>query len=544
MSSLHRMAVKTRLAIVLLVAIVCLIGLSVFALYNLREVAMQGHRARLQHLTELATDVVNSYVKQAQSGKLSTAEAQRRAKEAVRAMRFENGNYFFIYDFNGQAQMVAGSPQLEGRNMLGKTDAKGYALWDNIVRLGKDGGGYLDVYWFPRAGSTTPLPKLGYIASVPEWQWAIGTGVYIDDVNQLLLDQAIHYAIGVAVALLLAGIVGLVVARSIVHQLGGEPGQLMAIMQRAAAGDLSTGFEVRGGDDSVLARLKQMLQGLGSLAQNVRQASAALESSAKVVSATTAQVLKMAGEQADGTSAMASAMEQMTVAINHIADNARDTEADSNESAEQAGQGAEQAHQAVERIRALVSTAQAATQSVSGLVSRADEIGSITSVIKDIASQTNLLALNAAIEAARAGEQGRGFAVVADEVRKLSERTANATVEIEQMIQSIQGETQSAVALLGQSVPQAQDGVALTEASATLLQQLRANLHVTLTRVRDVADSTREQSQASTDVAQQVERIANVVQGTRDAMDHAAQEVAQLQTLAQSLHRSVEQFQV
>jgi len=544
MSRLYRMDVKTRLAIVLAVAVFCLIGLSTFALLNLRDAAMQGHRTRLQHLTELAAGVVNGYVKQAQSGKLSTAEAQRQAKEAVRAMRFENGNYFFIYDFNGQAQMVAGNPKLEGQNMLGKTDVKGYPLWDNIVRLGKEGGGFLDVYWFPRAGSSTPLPKLGYVVAIPEWQWSVGTGVYIDDVNQILLDQAIHYAIGVLVALLLAGIIGLMVARSIVRQLGGEPTQLMAIMQRAAAGDLSTHFDVEGDGNSVLARLKEMLQGLGGLAQNVRQASAKLESSAKVVSVTSAKVLKMASEQADGTSAMAAAMEQMTVAINHIADNARDTEADSNQSAEQAGQGAEQAHQAVTRIQELVSTAQAATDSVSGLVARADEIGSITSVIKDIASQTNLLALNAAIEAARAGEQGRGFAVVADEVRKLSERTASATVEIEQMIQGIQADTQSAVALLSQSVPQARDGAGLTQSTAELLQQLRANMHTTLGRVRDVADSTREQSQASTDIAQQVERIANVVQETRNAMDNAAQEVAQLEKLSQSLNQSVAQFQV
>ncbi|TDR79961.1 methyl-accepting chemotaxis protein [Paludibacterium purpuratum] len=544
MSRLYRMDVKTRLAIVLAVAFSCLIGLSIFALSNLREAEMQAHRTRIHHLTDLATAVVNNYVKLAQSGKLSTPEAQRQAIEAVRAMRFGNNDYFFIYNFDGQAQLVVGNPKLEGKNMLGKVDAKGYPLWDNIVRLGKEGGGYLEIYWFPRAGSDTPIPKLGYVAAIPEWQWSLGTGVYIDDVNEILMHHAINYAIAVVLALLLAGGIGLSVARSIVRQLGGEPTQLMAIMQRAAAGDLSTHFPVRGGTDSVLARLKEMLQGLGGLAQEVRQASADLEKSAKVVATTSSNVLKMASEQADGTSAMAAAMEEMTVAINHIADNARDTEADSSASAEQAGHGAEQAHKAVARIQELVQTAQGATDSVSGLVARANEIGTITSVIKEVAAQTNLLALNAAIEAARAGEQGRGFAVVADEVRGLAERTANATVEIEQMIQAIQEETRSAVDLLSHAVPQARDGAELTEATAELLQQLRANSNLTLTRVRDVADSTREQSQASTDIAQQVERIANVVQETRRAMDHAAQEVAHLEQLSQSLHQGVERFQI
>jgi methyl-accepting chemotaxis protein len=542
MFSLDRMDVKKRLAIVLAVAVSCLVALSVFALLNLRAAEMAGHRERIKNLVESAHGVVANYVQLAADGKLTPTLAQLQAKTALRALRFGHNDYFFIYDFDGRAVMVAGNPKIEGKVMLGKTDVHGFPLWDEIVRIGKGPGSDFIEYWFPRAGSDVASQKLGYVSGIPEWKWVIGTGVYVDDVNEILLQQAIRYGIGVLLAILIAGGIGLVASRSIVRQLGGEPALLMSIMQRAADGNLSTDFSVKGGSSSVLANLKAMLEGLGALAREVRQASMDLEKSAHSVSQTTSKVLKMAGEQADGTSAMAAAMEQMTVAVNHIADNARDTEADSRVSAEHAGKGEQQALVAVGKIQDLVHTAQQTSQSVGGLVKRAEEIGSITAVIKEIAAQTNLLALNAAIEAARAGEQGRGFAVVADEVRGLAERTARATVEIEKMIQTIQSETQASVLLLTESVPQANQGVALSEATASVLRDIRAGMQLTLERVQDVAGSTREQSLASNNIAQQVERIAGVVEETRSVMELSAQEVAQLEQLSQTLQQSVSRF--
>jgi len=542
MFTLDRMDVKKRLSIVLAAAVVCLVALSAFALFNLRDAEMSSHRERIKNLVESANGVVANYVKLAAEGKLAPAVAKEQAKAALRTLRFGHNDYFFIYDFDGRAVMVAGNPKIEGKVMLGKTDVRGFPLWDEIVRIGKGPGADFIEYWFPRAGSDVASQKLGYVAAVPEWQWIIGTGVYVDDVNQILMQQAIHYGIGVVLALLLAGSIGWVASRSIVRQLGGEPVQLMSIMQRAAEGNLATDFAVKGSSGSVLANLKAMLDGLGSLAREVRQASGELENSAKSVSQTTSQVLKMASEQSDSTSSMAAAMEQMTVAVNHIADNAHETESDSRVSAEHAEKGEQQALVAVSKIQELVNTSQHASHSVGGLVKRAEEIGSITSVIKEIAAQTNLLALNAAIEAARAGEQGRGFAVVADEVRGLAERTARATVEIEQMIQTIQSETQTSVDLLTESVPQANQGVELSEATAKLLHELRASMLVTQERVQDVAGSTREQSLASNNIAQQVERIAVVVEETRNAMQQSAQEVAQLERLSKTLQQSVSRF--
>ena len=163
-------------------------------------------------------------------------------------------------------------------------------------------------------------------------------------------------------------------------------------------------------------------------------------------------------------------------------------------------------------------------------------------LIKDIAGQTNLLALNAAIEAARAGEQGRGFAVVADEVRKLAERTSSATVEIEQMIAGIQADTVQVVGVMDAALPQVAAGVKAAEGAAESLRQIKDGAQSTLTSIREVADATKEQSIASTSIAQKVEEIATMVDETTAAMQSNAATAAKMEEIAGELSRLVSRF--
>ena len=165
-------------------------------------------------------------------------------------------------------------------------------------------------------------------------------------------------------------------------------------------------------------------------------------------------------------------------------------------------------------------------------------------MIKDIAGQTNLLALNAAIEAARAGEQGRGFAVVADEVRKLAERTASATTEIEQMITGIQTETIGAVEAMDAALPEVQEGVKLANSASESLRAIEDGARRTLARVGEVADSTHEQSAASTSIAQRVEQIANMVEETTITIRGTAETAHQLENIANSLKQQMSKFRV
>ncbi|MBS1208746.1 MAG: chemotaxis protein [Proteobacteria bacterium] len=545
MIALENLHVRTRLTLVIAAALIGLLMLTAFALIESRSTILTGHQERIKHLVEVANGIVGNYQKLETAGKLSHAEAQQQAKDALINLRFANGDYFFIYDFDGNGVMVAGNQKIEGHNMLGKTDAAGFKLWDEFVSIAKGpGSGYIN-YVFPRgAGQTEALPKLAYVAAVPGWQWIIGTGVYVDDVNAALQREALRFALVALLAILLAGGIGALTARSIVRQLGGEPVQLKSIMQRAANGDLNTDFHDNGDPRSVLAQLKSMLTGIGVLIRDIHATSLQLNDNAGKVAQTAHQVSDAAMQQSDATSSMAAGIEEMTVAVNHIADSARQTESESQRASELGVEGEQRAASAVTVISDISTTVSQAGDRISGLVKRTDEIGSIASVIKEIAAQTNLLALNAAIEAARAGEQGRGFAVVADEVRKLAERTTQATTEISGMVEAIQSETREAVQVMQSAVPQARSGVASTEAAAQSLREMRAGAEATLGRIREVADATREQGLASNSIAQQVERIAQMVEETSAAVSGSAETARQLASLAQSLQTATSRFTV
>ena len=219
MISFERMRVSARLVVA---GAVVFVGLALFVAYavmQIRSDALAAHDTRIKDLVEVARDIVVDHQKLVADQKLSLEDAQLRAKEALRSPRFGKGDYFFLYDYNGLALMVAGSPKIEGQVMLGKTDAAGFKLWDAIVATGKAGSGYLD-YVFPRAGQTEPKPKRGYVIGIPEWKWVLGTGVYVDDVDEIVRQTMLGYGlIGLAVLAVVALVAGLI-SRSIVSQLG------------------------------------------------------------------------------------------------------------------------------------------------------------------------------------------------------------------------------------------------------------------------------------------------------------------------------------
>jgi len=540
MISLNRMRVSSRLVVAGVVVVLGLLLITGYSLIELKRDALAAHSERIKNLVEASAGIVGNYVKLEGEKKLTREEAQRQASEALRGPRFGNNDYYFIYDFEGRAVMVAGNPKIEGQVLLGKTDAAGFKLWDAFVEKGKAGAGYVD-YVFPRAGQTEPKPKRAYLVGIPEWQWIVGTGVYVDDVDAAVKQAALRYgALSLLILLVVAG-VGFFVARSIVVQLGGEPATAIDMMSRAAAGDLTVAVDSRS-KGSILDSAGAMVRSIRAMVVDIGQSTLTLHQGAERISTASREVATATGRQSDATASMAAAIEEMTVSINHISDSAKDTQDNSQASVALSEEGFKRIEIASRGINEIAASVNDASARIRQLEERARQISSIAGVIRDIAGQTNLLALNAAIEAARAGEQGRGFAVVADEVRKLAERTSIATVEIEQKIAGIQGETVDVVAVMNAALPQVAAGVEAAQGAAESLRQIKEGALTTMARVREVADSTKEQSVASDSIAQRVEEIATMVEETAAAMKATAETAADVERIAHELNTLVTRF--
>jgi methyl-accepting chemotaxis protein/methyl-accepting chemotaxis protein-2 (aspartate sensor receptor) len=276
----------------------------------------------------------------------------------------------------------------------------------------------------------------------------------------------------------------------------------------------------------------------------VRQQSEAVGVAAESLSSSAESVERASGQQAEAATATAASVEEVTVSIQHIAQTANDFQ----QSARKTGEATATGQSLVVEVAAEIDKANASVDALgatmASLAQQSAKVDTIVHVIKDIADQTNLLALNAAIEAARAGEQGRGFAVVADEVRKLAARTAEATVEIGQIV----GEIQKGIGTTGSDMEatraQISIGVASAHEASEAIGKVRGETQRLVEDVAVIADSTREQAAASTDIAQNIERISTRVQSNSQAVADMADAVVQLESLSRSLGELVGRFKV
>ena len=335
----------------------------------------------------------------------------------------------------------------------------------------------------------------------------------------------------------------LTVYRRIIAALGGEPAVASEVVKQVAAGDLSVEIPVANTDStSLLAAMKVMQSNLQKLIGEIQTDADMVASAAKKMTIAAEDVAGSSNQQSASSLEIAAAMEQSTVSINLMSDSANRAQTISGDSELLMNETSGVVSEAVNRIAKIATVVEQASQTVRTVGQESENVSKIVLVIKEVADQTNLLALNAAIEAARAGEQGRGFAVVADEVRKLAERTTQSTQEITTMISSMQSSARDAVTCIEDAVANVNEGVILTKRVGESVSQLGASSHEVKGVIIDVSSALREQNAASNEIARNVEQIAQTGERNSGAVGAVAKAATELQQLANSLTDSARHF--
>ena len=539
------MKLRTKISLLVATSLIGILVLVSYSAFRMKNDLTESRKSQIRSVTEAVHNTIADFQAQEASGKLSSEQAKKGAIEALRTARYggEDGKteYFYAYTMKG-INVFHIRPDIIGQDVLEKIkDTKGrFTIKDMLSSLQGKRSTFVDTT-FPRPGSQLGVEKLQFVMHFEPWGWMIGTGVYMDDIQTEFNNRlAFDIAVALFILAIIAGI-GFIIARGVLKQVGGEPSEAISIMARVAAGDLSCTLP-SSPKGSMLDSIAEMVGSLRRMVTEIGQCSTQLAQGAERISTASREVATASGRQSDATSSMAAAIEEMTVSINHISDSAKDTQQNSLDSVELSEKGFDRVAVATREIQQIASSVSDASERIQKLEEGTKQISSIASVIKDIAGQTNLLALNAAIEAARAGEQGRGFAVVADEVRKLAERTASATIEIEQMIGGIQTDTVQVVEVMNAALPQVSAGVKAAEGAADSLRLIKDGAQTTLERIREVANSTKEQSVASDSIAQKVEEIATMVEETSAAMHSTAETAENLERISRELGLLVGRF--
>jgi methyl-accepting chemotaxis protein len=546
--------------------LVILLAVELFILPFMARQVMAHKQNGIRQAVEVAYGVIEDYARKAKEGKLSAEDAQTQTKEALKLLRYSGKEYFWINDLGKPVPkmiMHPTIPALDGKVLDDAKFNKATSLREGVdgavqkldnknlfvafnESVAKNGHGFVSYEWpKPKAGGGVTdelFTKLSYVKKFEPWGWVVGSGVYVDDVAAEVnaLRWWVHGAsLSFALFLLL---LGWGIGRGITRPLREVVGHLNNMATGDA--DLTQRLDVKREDESgeLATAFNNFLENLQKIINMVMENATRVAQSSAEMRLRASEMVTSADRVAAEAITVATASEEMAATSNDIASNCVRAVESSHRTSNLAQDGAQVVNGTIAVMDRIAGQVRASAATVGTLGQKSDQIGAIVGTIQDIADQTNLLALNAAIEAARAGEQGRGFAVVADEVRALAERTTKATREIGDMIKAIQQETLGAVDTMNKGVKEVHDGTSEAARSGEALGQILAQVDEVTQQINQIATAAEEQTATTAAISGNIGRItSDATNSSQYALD-TVKVAEEMNRLAEALISAVDRF--
>ena len=554
-------------------------------LENYRTQLLQDVDTSLKNETQIVVSLLEKVYQQQQAGLLSEPEAKKLAADLVRDLRYDDGKGYFWIDTADGVNVVLLGRDVEGKSRIDLVDPNGVHFIQEMLKNGRQpGGGYTDLS-FAKPGETTPLPKRNYTTTFAPYQWVLGTGVWIDQIDALIAAQkevidADFYSSLRMTVLVSVLIEALCIALAIFfsNKLATPIAHVTNRLATLAQGDFrhNAALETKISSTDEIGRMSQALD---TLQHNVRQMMKQAIDAAEKITTAVAQLNESADQSATVSSQVASSMSKVADSCNEqfaemdrtkaqigtleqhmsaFAGNLSQTVDAVDGTNRAAAQGATRVNEAVLQMQRIAESVSRSAEVITVLGEESDKIGTIVDAIAAIADQTNLLALNAAIEAARAGENGRGFAVVAEEVRKLAEQSSTSADEITALITSIQEKAQNAVEVMQEGASQAQGGTEAVDAAgrtfkeiASMVEHVASESSAMGSRVHELEQSThsiRDSAESMNKMSRSVAAESQTVSAATQEQTAAVQQIAaashSLNEMSQAMHAAISKFKV